>query len=255
MKKSLAIIGLPVLSVSEGLQFGYVKNLVINPQTFSVEYLLISSEPWYLGMRALAFTDVVGIGEYAVTTEKSANASAVGLEDPVTKLLDFGVDVKESQVITKRGQMVGRIKDYYIDEETGKIVGYELVPNNSEAVAGLIPAAAVITLGKSMTVVEDNVESALLKELNGQPLTARLEPSAQDAAPKAPEPVEETKSEALRLFEARQRQYLLGRIVSKTIIDDQGNVIVAEGTVVTEEIIDRVTAAGRYLELTMNTRG
>jgi len=249
MKKSQVVIGLPVMSVSEGQQIGEVKDLVVNPQTFTVDYILVSPEPWYMGMRTMAFGAAIGIGEYALTAEKSSAISMISSNEAVAKLLDGDVRIKGTQVITKKGRMVGTIGDFYLDEETGKITGYELLPAQGNQVMGIIPAEIVVTLGKKMTVVEDKVDTSLMKDFADGGWDS---PAASDLAGSV---TDQAKSEATRLFEERQQQYLLGRTVAKTITDDQGNILAAEGTVVTEELIDRVVAGGRYLELSMNTRG
>ena len=56
------------------------------------------------------------------------------------------------------------------------------------------------------------------------------------------------------LFEQRQRSYLSGRIVTKTILDNRGNVLVEEGARITEDVIDRVRDSGRMVQLVMNNR-
>jgi uncharacterized protein YrrD len=250
MKKSQVVIGLPILSVSEGQQIGEVKDLVVNPQTFTIEYILINPDPWYLGLRAMAFGAVMGIGEHALTTEQTAAITTVSPGEPVAKLLDGEVRVKGTQVITKRGRKVGKIGDFYLDEETGKITGYELLSGEGDGVAGIIPAEIVVTLGEKMTVVEDSVDTSLVTEL-----TESSGEAGGIVPPDSGASAAEAKSEAMRLFEERQRQYLLGRSVSKTIVDDSGNVLAAEGAEITEELLDQVIAGGRYLELSMNTRG
>jgi len=56
------------------------------------------------------------------------------------------------------------------------------------------------------------------------------------------------------LFEERQRRYLLGRKVTKTILDRKGEVIVEEGTEITESIIDTARREGKMVQLVMNNR-
>ncbi|MCL2058921.1 MAG: PRC-barrel domain-containing protein [Oscillospiraceae bacterium] len=56
------------------------------------------------------------------------------------------------------------------------------------------------------------------------------------------------------LFEQKQRRYLTGRVVTKTILDNKGNVLVEEGVRITEDIIDTVRDNGRMVQLVMNNR-
>lgn len=61
-------------------------------------------------------------------------------------------------------------------------------------------------------------------------------------------------SEAAKLFEERQRQYLLGRKVSKRIETESGELVAEEGETITGELLDKAKAAGKFTELSMNTR-
>ncbi len=80
-----------------------------------------------------------------------------------------------------------------------------------------------------------------------------------DAAEEVPA-VETVRDEAIEtdnaaiLFEQRQRQYLKGRSSTKTITDSLGNVIIAEGMIIDDSVIDEAKAKGKLIELVMNNR-
>ena len=56
------------------------------------------------------------------------------------------------------------------------------------------------------------------------------------------------------LFEERQKRYLLGRRVTKTILDRRGEVIVEEGSEITDAIIENAKKEGKMVQLVMNNR-
>jgi hypothetical protein len=56
------------------------------------------------------------------------------------------------------------------------------------------------------------------------------------------------------LFDNRQKQYLLGRTVTKNIMDKNGNIIAEEGDKITDKIINGAREAGRMVHLVMNNR-
>lgn len=68
--------------------------------------------------------------------------------------------------------------------------------------------------------------------------------------------VEETQEEqslsAAELFEQRQRQYLVGKKVTKAIYNSAGRVIINSGEIITEQLINEVKANGKLIELVMN---
>jgi hypothetical protein len=56
------------------------------------------------------------------------------------------------------------------------------------------------------------------------------------------------------LFDDRQKQYLLGRTVTKAISDNKGNVLAEQGDKITEKIINSAREAGKMVHLVMNNR-
>ncbi|MGE5473393.1 MAG: PRC-barrel domain-containing protein [Ignavibacteriales bacterium] len=56
------------------------------------------------------------------------------------------------------------------------------------------------------------------------------------------------------LFEMKQREYLLGRKVTKEISDKMGNSILSIGDLITEEAMNKAKDAGRFIELVMNNK-
>lgn len=85
----------------------------------------------------------------------------------------------------------------------------------------------------------ENIESEPELDISSdQPI---IDTSAQDESPSAAD-----------LFEQRQRQYLLGKKVTRVIYDSNGEIIVNNGEVITSQIIDSVKANGKLIELVMN---
>lgn len=245
MKRSAEITGLTVISIADGRETGRVKDLVINAQQGTVECLIIDRENTYLELKVIPFAAVEGIGEDAVTIANEdaiLNATEVpGLEE----LLRQNIRIKGTRVMTRKGKMMGSVSEYFVDEESGKIIACEFTPVNGNGENKIIPASAIVTFGKDVLVVAENVENEILDslaELENGPSGIETSSTSEQINP----------SDAARLFEERQRQFLLGKRATKTIESDSGEVIVAEGEVITEEIIERAKKEGKIMELTMN---
>ncbi len=56
------------------------------------------------------------------------------------------------------------------------------------------------------------------------------------------------------VFEQKQREFLIGRKVTKVIKDKMGNIILNEGENITGEAVDRAKDAGKLIEIVMNNR-
>lgn len=56
------------------------------------------------------------------------------------------------------------------------------------------------------------------------------------------------------LFEEKQKEFLIGRKVTKVIRDRQGNQILNQGEIITEDAINKAKDAGKLIEIVMNNR-
>ncbi|MCX7711351.1 MAG: PRC-barrel domain-containing protein [Clostridia bacterium] len=353
MKKTQEILGLPIISISDGMEVGRVKSIIINADKGAIDYIVVDSGIQILSARVIPTERILGIGEYALTIENDGSINDISKIPAAINLLQENIQVKGTKVLTKKGRLIGEIGDFFVDEdECCRITGLEYIADITQKRVRVIPRESVITFGKNLLVVTEDVESKLLenaaqlgsgdrgpgfekKNLMNTPsndivselrlglehpsseaavaqadkiiaeegtslfnearitpesvnvltsLTESLssslgEPDAidsiipqpegeeasiygggflesepADAQPEQPAqaPVEE--NSAANLFEQRQRQYLNGRRSTKTITDNSGNIIVNEGMVITDEIIDQAKSSGKLIELVMNNK-
>lgn len=246
MKLKSQIVGLPVLSIVEVASLGKVEELVVNPDTGSVDFLILEPEQWYLEHRLISIHDVAGIGEDALTTETKTNVINISSVPNAIELVRKEIGVVGSQVITKKGRKNGGIDEIVIDEQTGKISGCRWIAADGVK-TGIIPTEQVITYGKGMLVVEENFEATLLDNSS----------EIQVQAP--PQPIFEQNqttvdADPLQFFEDKQKQYLIGRTVTTDILSDEGEIIAEQGDKVTQDMVDKAVAADKFVELTLNTR-
>ena len=157
MKSSSQVTGLPLMGIKEGLEFGTVRDIVVDPQSKKVKSLILQGSTGGYDFRELNVSDVVGIGKDYVITQSIANAVATGLTDAGMALL--GV-----RCIAASGNVLGTIKDFVFDEKTGDIKSVQL-DNGME-----IPGPNMLTLSNNLLFVNaedeaaDDVVSTLEKE-------------------------------------------------------------------------------------------
>jgi uncharacterized protein YrrD len=244
MKKTQQVLGLPVIEISSGEQMGSVSGIVVNPEQGKVECLLLDRTSWYGEMRALPFGAVLGIGEFAVTISQGNEVFPVSAKADLVSLLERNIQVIKAGVMTKSGKYIGTVSEFEMDDKSAKILGCEIVTEDGGSL--VIPGEKVLTFGAKFLVVEDgymeqnNLQENKPAEKGPEP----VKPAAKAKNDPIPDPVE--------VFEARQRQYLAGKKATKKIVGAGGQVIVGEGQVITEEIIEQALAADKYIELTMN---
>lgn len=239
MKKSQEIIGLPVFSVVEGKEVGQVKDLVINPEEGAVEFLLVSSGSWYVGARVLPFRAVLGIGEHAVTTESEGQLTNVTESASAHALLQRGIKIKGTKILTRKGNFVGVVSEYEVDENTGRVTALEYKTMEGGPDLGVIKANQVLTFGKDVLVVDEGLDKGGPGEATT--VSSPSDPEAQGV-------------DAARLFLERQKQYLLGKRVTRDVKDDQGNILIPEGAIIDEALLVVAENHGKLVELSQNVR-
>ena len=290
MKKTQKILGLPIISISDGLEVGKVKSIIINADKGAIDYIVVDSGIQIFSARVIPTEDVLGIGEYALTIENEAAITDISRIPAAIQLLQNDIRVKGTKVLTKKGRLVGEIGDIYIDDNDNcKITGLEFIADITQKKISLIPRDTVITFGKNLTVVKEDIEASLLDtpeqlgadvvlhefekknnpyidEIGG--LTFNEAASLNETTnaeelpyfentnvePATSEEASGTGDNASILFEQRQRQYLNGRYATRNISDNMGNIIVAEGTQINDTIIDEAKSKGKLVELVMNNR-
>jgi len=254
MKKTQQIVGLPVIEVASGNQLGSITGIVLNPDQRNIECLLIDRERWYGEMRCIRFASVLGIGEFAVTAMKKDDIYAVSAMSELISILEKNIQVINSGVMSRSGRYIGTVQEYTVDEKTGKIRGCHVFADGGGDF--LIPDEKVITYGSKYVVIEDGHENYIVKEFSekaaGGPSKSNT-PQIPAEQPKsaAGSPSAKTK-DPVEVFEARQRQYLVGKKATKKITGTGGQVIIEQGGIVTEAVIEKALAVDKYIELTMS---
>ncbi len=231
MKAMHEVEGLPVICVREGIECGRVREMLINCCEGKIQYLIIEDEEWYLGAKLLPFDEVLGIGPHAVIAESRENVLPFLQVEEAHALIKQGLGLKGARVYTQKGEYMGNVKEYYFDEKDGRIIKCELDAENQGSFE--LNASQIVTYGKGIVVVSNGVNQA-----------------AADISDEVPQEV--SKPAGSSLFEQKQRRFLFGKRVTKRIVSEDGELLAAEGDIVTDELIDKVKAGGKLVELTMN---
>ena len=99
MKKSVEILGLPVISITEGRELGMSKTLVIDAKQGKVAAITIEDEDWYRGVKLIPYESVIAIGDDAVTVTNSENILKLDDAGDYETLLDENIRVIGTKAI------------------------------------------------------------------------------------------------------------------------------------------------------------
>ncbi|MGG4550451.1 PRC-barrel domain-containing protein [Rossellomorea marisflavi] len=249
MKKSTEIQSLPIINISDGSEIGKVRSLVVNPEKGSVDFLTVEHEDWQISVRAIPFKKVVGIGEYAVTVEHE-NAVIDLNEIPIANsLVNKKIRVADARLMTRKGQMIGEIVEFHVDDESGAIRTLEV---KSKSDSYYLDSPHVLTWGKDIVIVKEDAaeyfrETLVEVEMDDVP-TPQEGVVIQEAAA--------TQADGLKDIESRQMELLVGRQTAEDIFSLEGELLVPKGSELTRADIQSVKEAGPsvFVELTMNIR-
>lgn len=291
MKKSVHILGLPIISITEGKELGISKSLVIDAAKGMITALVIEDEDWYRGVKILPYTSVIAIGDDAITITSSESILSIDEATEFEPLLTANIKVIATKAITKSGSIHGIVNEIIVDDN-GSIAKCEVTTPAGEVTE--VSSEQVSVFGKQVTIIDSEVPERNLSDgqKSTKPLVSapEVKPAPQVEAPKeeakpaeikvetpkveAESPKAEVKPESTpkvetkveeadpkaaaakqqadKVADDRHRRFLLGKKASRRITTDNGIVIVEAGADITEEVLQKAKLANKFVELSMN---
>ena len=178
MKKSVEILGLPIISITEGRELGVSKTLLIDAKNGTVAAITIEDADWYRGVKLIPYESVIAIGDDAVTITNSENILTLDAAGDYEALLDDNIRIIDTKAITKSGTIQGKVTELYIGDD-GKIEKCEITA--PDGTTSDIATDQISIFGKQVTVIDPTGEKK-----NSVMHRAAEAPKAAPAAPVAP---------------------------------------------------------------------
>lgn len=190
MKKSLEILGLPVISITEGRELGMSKSLLIDAKNGTVAAITIEDEDWYRGVKLLPYSSVIAIGSDAVTVTGSDKILTLEDAGDYESMLDANIKIIGTKAITMSGTIQGKVAEIFIGE-SGKIEKCEI--ESADGSLSEITSDQVSIFGKQVTVIDSGMEKKT--ELLSQTIVESTEQPAPEPVVEAPAPAPEPEPE------------------------------------------------------------
>jgi uncharacterized protein YrrD len=162
MRKGRSIIGLNVLSQTDATDFGKVRDLIFDHETDELLALLISERDLFglIDAQIVPWSEVRSIGPNAIMVASGTSKIKAGDYPRVKEIMNRETALSGTRIITTDGQEIGTLADMYIEDETGRIVGYEVSGGFfSDTMSGkrFMPAIPDMPIGKGVAVVPAEV--------------------------------------------------------------------------------------------------
>ncbi|ARU61712.1 hypothetical protein CBW65_12275 [Tumebacillus avium] len=252
MKKSIDIQGLPIFSLIDGAHIGTVRQLILQPETGKVQLFLVENDQIAITIYALPYSNVIGVGDFAVTVESPASIQELSQVEGASELVLRGYGVIGTRVMSRKGQLLGTVEEYYVDTETGDITACSFVEHNHPSEVKYFRRPNIMTFGRDIIVIHDEAQiTSSLEEPAAEPT------ADQSATPAALTLVADAEAQTAATAEptaptASAQGYLAGKVLSADLFTDAGELLAAQGTEITDELIETVKAAGPTLFMKLN---
>ena len=237
MKKSLEILGLPVISITEGRELGMSKSLLIDAKNGTVAAITIEDEDWYRGVKLLPYSSVIAIGSDAVTVTGSDKILTLEDAGDYESMLDANIKIIGTKAITMSGTIQGKVSEIFIGEN-GKIEKCEI--EAADGSLSEITAEQVSIFGKQVTVIEAESEKKTellnrIKQDDANKPAPQIDPEPEIAAPAPePEPVAVPEPEITLEPAAPEPEPVIEETVPEPVVEEP----VAEETPKTEAVVE-----------------
>ncbi|MHB8637567.1 MAG: PRC-barrel domain-containing protein [Fimbriimonadaceae bacterium] len=148
-----ALIGKPVISMSDGEKVGTVKDVLIDPDKLCATGYLLGGPS---GQGFLQFDKVKGVGEDAITIEGAQLIKWA----TVQRSKSTGREARELMKLTAvdgAGTALGALQDLRLDMKSGRVVSVQVGGGGLFGIGGHsvdIPASAVRAVGPSLVTIE-----------------------------------------------------------------------------------------------------
>lgn len=251
MRSSEEIRNLKIISINEGREISKVKDIIIDPAEGSLAFFIIEQPSDYFGARIIAFEDIVGLGDYALIIQDSEVIQDVAHSPSAIELLKKDVKIIGAQVLTTKGSRVGEVKEFWIDEETGKITVCHLLEQGEKRKK--FKGENVVTYGKEIILIKEEpslTAEPLAIENPGDFLKKKIEEFGKnDSLLEDGEKGEFINSPEFNVFEQKQLQFLLGKTVEKDIRLENGSILKA-GEKISPEALAAIKSRQTLMQLT-----
>jgi uncharacterized protein YrrD len=228
MRKGKSIIGLKVLSQGDGADLGNVKDLIFDHETDELLALLISDKELFglIDAQIVPWSQVRNVGADAIIVPSSESKIRAHDDARVADIMDRQTALSGTRIFSTEGQDLGTLADMYIDEQTGRVIGYEISTGFiSDTMSGkrYLPTHGDLSIGEDVALVPPEAAAELEAQAQNEP--GGLKATASSVGEKisgaydtAKEKVTETYSNIATASVEKQKEFVVGKTASRDVV-------------------------------------
>lgn len=244
MRKGKDFIGKPIVAYDSGRKINNIRDLIFDQTDNSLLGFLIEEGSWFSDPKVLPLSLVRSLGSDAAIVPSRDAISPARDYPNIQKILERNNILNGTRIMTTDGRDLGKLVDFYFDEHTGTIEGYETSGGLfADAYSGrsFVPAFQTLKIGEDVAFVPAETVALMEEQVGGlkaamQNASEKIQQTAQvageriqESAQVAGERIQETAQLAgTRIQETTQ--------VAGTRLQDAGRLANAK---VTDAVVDR----------------
>jgi uncharacterized protein YrrD len=148
LRKVSDFINLPVINLNSGCQIGKVDDVILNAEHDVLHGFVCEG-------KLLPFKNVKTLGKDALMVEAEELSTILeNIKVHVNPPLFLPKYVLTTPIVTEKGENIGNVGDILVEEETGKIIGYEV---SDGLLKDLVTGRSLITVPQIIAYGEDAV--------------------------------------------------------------------------------------------------
>lgn len=268
MRKGHSITGLQVLALDNAADLGHVLDLVFDHDADECLGIILREQSMFHAAQVVPWSDIRVIGKNAVMVESENSVMAPGDDARFRAVMERDTALSGTKLMTEKGDELGSFADIYLDENTGRVIGYE---TSGGLISDTMSGKRYIAAEKTGDLhVGDDVLMVAPQTADEFERQAQQEPGGiKGAFASASGKVSETYSNIADASVEKQQAFVVGKTAGKdvylpapsseamdTINEDQamvkaddasvehGPLLVAQGDAITAEQAQTATDAG-----------
>jgi uncharacterized protein YrrD len=172
------VIGLKVISITEGKEIDTVKDLIYDPEQHAVRALLIDPGGWFSDAKVILTKNVHNIGQDAVVIQSQDMIDKAS--EVTSKIANIAKDdqyLTKTKIITEDGTDLGHVTDILFDPHTGKVDVLEVSQGalkNIQSGTKKVRVTDILTIGEDATIVKTFMEEEFENQAQEQGLQGAL---------------------------------------------------------------------------------
>jgi len=163
MLKGSELINRKLITRDGGEEVGKVRDLVVDHEGSQVLAILVDEKGWFSDAQVVRWSAVLSLGEDAVVIDSKASQVKASEVPSMKAVLDRGHVLAGVHIRTTEGRDLGKYEAFYFDEESGRVLGYELSggEGRKRRARSFLPTPTSFEAGKDVAFVSPEVADTL----------------------------------------------------------------------------------------------